>query len=94
MTARTFFIAFLAGSLLFACKKSSCDNNKDIKGKWTLIETHFDPGDGSVTWKPATVYGLPSNIHVEFLPDGTMHGDPSYFSTLTGIIQHQIQRFI
>ena len=55
-----------------ACKKDI--KNSELIGKWKLIESLADPGDGRGTWQPSD----PSNPkYIEFLKDGTLMFTPS-----------------
>ena len=50
-------------------KSSSSGNNNSIEGKWKLIESLADPGDGSGKWQPAD----PSHpLYIDFTPDGRL----------------------
>lgn len=47
-------IAFLSAILFFACSKKAYTRagNSALVGKWKLVETLADPGDGSGQWQP------------------------------------------
>jgi hypothetical protein len=58
-----------ASALFICCNKSSSVTNATLIGKWGLIETLADPGDGSGKWKPVD---HPNNDFVVFNRDETM----------------------
>jgi hypothetical protein len=63
----TIFSFFL---ITLACTKSSDTSNKvnvSLIGKWKLTEYLIDPGNGSVTWKPAE-----TDEYIEFTSDSTI----------------------
>jgi hypothetical protein len=59
----------LVVALLVSCQKSAVYNNSFI-GKWKLIETLADPGDGSGKWQPAA-----SNQFIQFNTDGSLQSN-------------------
>ncbi len=67
---RLFFYT-LCIALFFSCSKGDEINaNEHIVGKWQLIETLADPGDGSGVFLPVT-----SDFVIEFLSDGTFQAN-------------------
>jgi hypothetical protein len=62
-------IVFLSVTVFSNCNKTSrspADNNSSIVGKWILIQTLVDPGDGSGTWMQANV---PNHYFMQFNAD-------------------------
>jgi hypothetical protein len=48
-----FILGWFLMTLIFSCSKGSnqaTDNNSSLFGKWILVETLADPGDGSGKW--------------------------------------------
>ena len=48
-----FILGWFLVTLIFSCNKGSnqaTDNNSSLLGKWILVETLADPGDGSGKW--------------------------------------------
>lgn len=53
MSGMKFLFLFLCISFVVACKKNSLTAGS-FTGKWKLIATLADPGDGSGQWQPVT----------------------------------------
>lgn len=71
-----------------ACKKS--DKESSIIGKWKLIETLADPGDGSGKWQ--SVKNSSSSLFLN--ADGTVSGKDFTHYKLYSIIDNQTIEFI
>lgn len=54
-----------------ACKKDGHTANTTLTGKWKLIESLADPGDGSGTWQPVSAN---PTIYVQFENNGKLSG--------------------
>ena len=77
----SYFLAIAVILSISACKKATLEDKTNLKdnasltGKWRLVESLLDPGDGSGTW-------MPSATHTEltFNADGTTSGNtfPAY----------------
>ena len=71
------FSLLIAAILFFtACGKESV-KNATLAGKWKLVESLIDPGDGSGKWLPVT-----ASTYLELKADGTTSGTtfPTYVS--------------
>lgn len=58
--------------IVFACSKSSDNNSNSLVGKWKLIETLSDPGDGSGTWMQTNSYST-----IQFNNDSSAYEIPA-----------------
>jgi len=68
--------------LIFSCSKAShqaTENNSSILGKWILVETLADPGDGSGKW---TATDKPNYYYLQLNADSTV--ESNYFTGLGG----------
>lgn len=50
--------------MFLSCKKTAAVFNTTLMGKWTLVETLIDPGDGSGKWMPVNT----PNYYIKFEP--------------------------
>ncbi len=60
-----------------ACGKENVKGNSTLTGKWKLVESLADPGNGSGKWEP-----VPTSTYVQFYANGNLGGTtfPSYVS--------------
>ncbi|WP_147203520.1 hypothetical protein [Segetibacter aerophilus] len=67
--------AFFSTVLFFACTKNYIVDdsiNSAIVGKWFLVETLADPGDGSGRWTPVSD---PNRYYMKFNSDGSLENN-------------------
>jgi hypothetical protein len=55
--------------LASACSKENIKGNSTLSGKWKLVETLADPGDGSGKWQQVL-----NGTEVQFYANGTLSG--------------------
>jgi hypothetical protein len=65
-------ISLFSALLFFSCSKTSDAVEGHLTGKWILIETLADPGDGSGTWRPADP---PNHFYLTFKTDSTVESN-------------------
>lgn len=77
MKALLYIAIFLAVALFTGCTKAADTDiaqNGSLVGKWILIETLADPGDGSGKWTPVN----PPNVdYIQFKEDGSIESNVS-----------------
>jgi hypothetical protein len=66
-------ITLLNCLIFLSCRKTATVVNTTIIGKWMLIETLIDPGDGSGEWMPVN----PPNYYMKFEPGNSIESDIS-----------------
>ena len=74
-----FIFGWLLATMILSCHKNSNqtpENNSSLLGKWTLVATLADPGDGSGKW---TAVDKPNYYYLQFYADNTFKT-----SSLTG----------
>ncbi len=80
---KKFILVFMSISILSACSDKDEEKNitNEVIGKWKLIETYADPGDGSGEYQ-----GIDSEKTIEFFSNGTfvINGPLCSLSTITG----------
>ncbi|MDB5024733.1 MAG: hypothetical protein JWP78_2488 [Mucilaginibacter sp.] len=75
-----YFAYFLPIAIILfaaACGKENIKGNSTLTGKWKLVESLMDPGNGSGKWMP-----VQTGTEVQFYANGTLSGTefPSYVS--------------
>lgn len=83
------YIAVFLSPVLFAdCNKTSNTSdapNVSLVGKWMLIETLADPGDGSGKWKPVD---KPDYYFIKFNADNSIESNT--YGRLSSIRQYKV----
>ena len=67
-----YIFGWCLATLIFSCSKHSnqaTENNPSLLGKWILVETLADPGDGSGKW---TATDKPNYYYLQLNADGTV----------------------
>lgn len=70
------YLVAIVSSFLFICCEKNCNREElkdsSIVGKWMLVETLADPGDGSGKWTAVDVQG---KYFLKFNADGRLEGN-------------------
>lgn len=79
-------MALFSALLIASCNKTA-DNaaNSTLTGKWILIETLADPGDGSGTWRPADP---PNHFYLKFNANSTV--ESNIYTGLGGLKEYSV----
>jgi hypothetical protein len=77
-----YIFAWFLAILIFSCGKASnqaTENNSSLLGRWILVETLADPGDGSGKW---TAVDKPNYYYLQLNADSTV--ETNYLTGLGG----------
>ena len=88
MKKPVFIFGWLLATMIFSCHKDSnqaTDNSSSLIGKWIVVETLADPGDGSGKW---TAVDKPNHYYLQLDVDNTIV--TNYFTGLGGVRKFKV----